>query len=137
MVDFFEEDLKFINNESKYWEFIRCLRNDKRVKHGFIKQNYISEDIHLKFMEKYGNMFYICLYKNKPAGYIGCINKDIRVAVHPDFQGNGIGSFMVNKLMELDSEAFAKVKLDNKASLRLFEKCGFEKKYYILEKDAP
>ena len=131
------DNLKFVNNEYKYWEFIRCLRNDERVKSGFIEQEHISEDIHLKFMEKYGNMFYICLYKNKPAGYVGCINKDIRVAVHPNFQGKGVGSFMINKLMELKPLALAKVKLDNKASLRLFEKCGFKKKYYILEKDAP
>ena len=81
-------------------------------------------------------MFYICLYENKPAGYVGCIDKDIRVAVHPDYQGKGIGSFMINKLMDLEPSAFAKVKITNKASLRLFEKCGFKKKYYILEKDA-
>ena len=127
---------KFIPNEFKYWNFIRCLRNNEQVKIGFIKQKHISEDIHLKFMEKYGNMFYICLYENKPAGYVGCIDKDIRVAVHPDYQGKGIGSFMINKLMDLEPSAFAKVKITNKASLRLFEKCGFKKKYYILEKDA-
>ena len=131
------DDYKFLSNSSKYWEFIRCLRNNEHVKSGFIEQEHISKDIHLKFMEKYGNMFYICLYKNKPAGYVGCINKDIRVAVHPNFQGKGVGSFMINKLMELEPQALAKVKLDNKASLHLFEKCGFKKKYYILEKDAP
>ena len=127
--------MKLVQNKPQYWEFIRCLRNNEQIKSGFIEQEHISEDIHLKFMEKYGNMFYICLYKNKPAGYVGCINKDIRVAVHPNFQGKGVGSFMINKLMELEPLALAKVKLDNKASLRLFEKCGFKKKYYILEKN--
>jgi hypothetical protein len=29
----------------------------------------------------------------------------------------------------------AKVKLKNEASIRMFEGCGFEKKYYILEKE--
>ena len=42
---------------------------------------------------------------------------------------------MINKLVELVPGALAKVKLDNKASLCLFEKCGFKKKYYILEKE--
>ena len=83
--------MKLVQNKPQYWEFIRCLRNNEQIKSGFIEQEHISEDIHLKFMEKYGNMFYICLYKNKPAGYVGCINKDIRVAVHPNFQGKGVG----------------------------------------------
>ena len=128
-------DYQFINNEPQYWEFIRCLRNDERVKSGFIKQEHISENFHLKYMEKHGNMFYVCLCKNKPAGYIGCIDDDIRIAVHPDFQGKGIGSFMINELMKINPSAFAKIKIDNEASLRLFMKCGFKKKYYILEKN--
>ena len=86
-------------------------------------------------MDKCANMFYICLYDKKPAGYIGCIDNDIRVAVHPKFQGKGIGSFMLNELMKIKPNAAAKVKLENTASLRLFEKCGFKKKYYILEKE--
>ena len=31
--------------------------------------------------------------------------------------------------------AYAKVKVDNEASLRLFRTCGFRKKFYILTKD--
>lgn len=130
------DDYKFVLNNPMYWEFIRCLRNDERVKSSFIQQEHISEDVHLKFMEKYANMFYICLYKDKPAGFVGCIERDIRIAVHPKFQGKGIGSFMINELMKLEPAAFAKVKINNEASLRLFEKCGFKKKYYILEKDV-
>jgi len=37
--------------------------------------------------------------------------------------------------MKLDPQAYAKVKVGNEASLRLFEKCGFTKQYYILEKN--
>ena len=36
---------------------------------------------------------------------------------------------------EILPNAMFKVKLDNEASVRLFESCGFKKKYYILEKD--
>ena len=32
-------------------------------------------------------------------------------------------------------ESIAKVKIDNEASLRLFEACGFKKAYYILERE--
>ena len=69
-----------------------------------------------------------------PAGYVGVIDRDIRVATHPDFQGMGVGKFMINQVMEMHSDAFAKVKIDNEASIKLFEKCGFKKVFYILEK---
>lgn len=128
------DNLQFVDNAHEYWEFIRCLRNDERVKQGFIQQKHISEDSHLKYMEKYGIFYHICLYNEQPAGYCGVIDDDIRVAVHPDFQGKGIGSFMINELMKIYPSAFAKVKIENQASMRLFEKCGFKKKYYILER---
>jgi RimJ/RimL family protein N-acetyltransferase len=93
-------------------------------------------------MEKYGNNFYVCLIDGSPAGYVGVIDRDIRVATHPDYQGKGVGKFMINALMKfminalmkLYPDSLAKVKIENEASLRLFEACGFTKKYYILEK---
>ena len=42
---------------------------------------------------------------------------------------------MVNKCMKIWPTAFAKVKIDNKASIKLFESCGFTKKFFILTKD--
>ena len=118
--------MDFVKNQEKYWEFIRQLRNDERVKGGFIKQDHIEKESHSKYMEKYGKNFYICLIEGSPAGYVG--------ATHPDYQGKGVGKFMINALMKLYPDSLAKVKIENKASLRLFEACGFTKRYYILEK---
>lgn len=42
---------------------------------------------------------------------------------------------MINELIKFHPDAFEKVKLDNEASIRLFESCGFKKKYYLLEKE--
>ena len=126
--------MDFVKNKEEYWEFIRQLRNDKRVKNGFIQQDHIERENHLKYMEKYGNNFYICLIDGNPAGYVGVIDRDIRVATHPNYQGKGVGKFMINALMKLYPGSLAKVKIENEASLRLFEACGFTKKYYILEK---
>ena len=128
--------IKLVKNEKKYWEFIRCLRTHKDVKKGFIQQADISQAVHKAYMEKYGDTYYIALVDGQPAGFMGVINNDIRVATDPAHQGHGIAKFMVTEVMKLHPQAFAKVKVDNDASLRLFESCGFKKKFYILEQEC-
>jgi len=126
--------MELVKNSYMHWEFIRNLRNMDGVREGFIQQMIIEPSVHEEYMKQFSNCFYICLYDNKPAGYIGVINDDIRVATHPDFQGKGVGSFMVKEIHKMYPFAVAKVKIENKESLTLFEKCGFEVKYYLLEK---
>ena len=126
---------KIVANKDIYWDFIRDLRNHPDVKEGFVKQNHISREEHIRFMSKHGVQYFICLVDDEPAGFVGVIDNDIRVATHPKFQGVGVGKFMVNELMRLFPKSHAKVKINNEASLKLFESCGFKKKYYILEKD--
>ena len=127
--------MELVKNEPKYWEFIRELRNMDGVREGFIQQETISPEHHTEYMKKNSTFFYIVLDKGVPMCYIGIIDNDIRIATHPDHQGKGAGSFAVNAAMEIHPNAFAKVKIENKASLRMFEKCGFKKKYYLLEKE--
>ena len=127
--------LKFVKNEEKYWDFIRNLRNDPKVKTGFIQQEEILPESHQKFMTKYGHLFYLCLCDNTPAGYVGVIDRDIRVATHPNFQGKGIGKFMIEQIMLKFPDAYAKIKIENEASIRLFKSCNFKEKYFILEKE--
>jgi RimJ/RimL family protein N-acetyltransferase len=127
--------MELVQNEAKYWEFIRQLRNMDGVRQGFIQQEHIAQHHHEEYMKKNSTFFYIILDKGIPICYIGNIDNDIRVATHPDHQGKGAATFAVNELMKLHPKAMAKVKIENKASLRLFEKCGFKKKYYLLEKE--
>ena len=126
--------LELVKNESKYWEFIRNLRNDPRSLPGFIQQEYIEPEQHISFMMTHGEKFYICVADDTPAGFIRVMGDDIGVATHPDFQRRGIGKFMVNEVVKLHPDCVAKIKLDNEASLRLFESCGFVKKYYLLDR---
>ena len=126
---------KFVKNEIKYFEFVRTLRNDERVQEGFIDNlPYITEEQQINYMEIYKDNFYICLEDDIPVGYIRQIDGDIGVCTHPKHWGKGVGEFMINELMKIYPSAFAKVKIENQASMRLFEKCGFKKKYYILER---
>jgi RimJ/RimL family protein N-acetyltransferase len=127
--------LKLVKNDPKYWEFIRKLRNMDGVRQGFVQQNEIDSIEQARYMLKYNSNFWICLDNKTPAGYVGIIDNDIRVATHPDFQGQGIGTFMIVEVMKINPLAYAKVKLENEASIKLFERCGFKKKYYLLEKD--
>jgi len=126
--------MKLVKNEPRYYEFIRQLRNNEAVKGGFVHQEEITPQQQQIYMKKHSSSYYICLLGETPVGFVGQIGDDIRVATHPDFQGKNIGSFMINELMKKFPSSYAKVKIENEASLKLFEKCGFKKKYYILEK---
>ena len=119
----------------KYREFIRTLRNDKRVKYGFIQQEEISRKSHAIYMDKYWANYFICINENEePLGYIGVINNDIRICTHPDHQKKGVALFMLKEIKNFYPMATAKVKIDNILSQNLFEKAGFKPKYYIYER---
>lgn len=128
------EKYKLVKNAEEYWGFIRKLRNLDSIKTGFIKQENISSKTQLEYMKENGHNFWICLDDLEPVGYVGIINDDIRVATHPDHQKKGIGAFMINEIMKIYPNAYAKVKLENEASIKLFEHCKFVKKYFILER---
>jgi len=125
---------KLIKNTEEYWEFIRKLRNLDSVKKGFIKQEKITKKEQQEYMKENGHNFWICLEDLEPVGYVGIIDDDIRVATHPDHQKKGVGTFMINEIMKIYPNAYAKIKIENDASIKLFERCGFVKKYFILEK---
>ena len=42
---------------------------------------------------------------------------------------------MISELVKNNPTAIAKIKIENTASVALFEACGFAKKYYILEQE--
>lgn len=127
--------MELVRCTPQYWEFVRVLRNDERVQSGFIKSNPISPKDQEYYMHANSHHYRIALVNEEPAGYVGVIDDDIRVCTHPDYQGKGVGKFMINEIMKEYPTAFAKVKIDNEASLRLFRSCGFKKKFYILTKD--
>lgn len=128
-----DKKLKIVSNKEKYYEFIRVLRNDRRIRDGFIEQKNITTKQQQAYMNKFGKNYFICLVGGVPAGYIGVIDNDIRIATHPDFQGKGVGLFMVSFIKKRFKNIQAKIKIDNIASIKLFEKAGFKLKYYLYE----
>ena len=134
------ENYSLVQNEPKYWEFIRLVRNDPEMQKGFVEIVNITTEQQIEYMQKYGDGYYICLSdENEPIGFIGEVNDDIRVAVITEFQKMGIGKFMVNEFMKLRPNSYAKMKFDNIASKRLFESCGFiyikkDERFYYFKK---
>jgi GNAT superfamily N-acetyltransferase len=119
-------ELKLVDCGPEYWNFVRELRQDGRVVDGFIETTIIEYQQQQIYMQKYGKNYRIALVDGKPAGYVGVIEDDIRVCTHPDFQGMGVGKFMIGECMNIWPTAYAKVKLGNTASDKLFLSCGFE-----------
>jgi len=111
---------------SDYWEFVRELRMDERVIDGFIETIPITSEQQIKYMLSNAQYYRIALVDGKPAGYVGVINDDIRVCTHPNYQGMGVGKFMIDECMKIWPTAYAKVKHGNQASSKLFLSCGFE-----------
>jgi RimJ/RimL family protein N-acetyltransferase len=129
-------NFKLVNNEPKYYEFIRTLRNDERVKIGFIQSSYITQKQQLEYMSKYRDCFRICLNDDDtPVGYVGVIDDDIRIATDPSYQKQGVGKFMLQQIKTIFPNSVAKIKLENEASLKLFLSSGFKVKYYLLERE--
>ena len=69
--------LELIKCERKYWDFVLELRNSLRE--GFIDQETIQVKDHYKYMQSYCKDYYIALEDGEPVGWVGEINKDIRV----------------------------------------------------------
>lgn len=127
------DKFKIVNNSPFYFEFIRLLRNDERVKSGFIQQEEISKEQQIEYMNKYKDNYWICLYENVPCGYVGVIDGDIRIATSPNYQNMGVGIFMLDflKTKFRKEDIYAKIKIDNQASIKLFEKAGYKLQYYL------
>jgi RimJ/RimL family protein N-acetyltransferase len=110
----------------EYYEFVRLLRLHPETKSGFLEEASISLAQQSEYMQKHQYNYYVCLLYGSPVGYIGVIDEDIRFCTDPDFQGMGVGSFMLSKIKKLYPTAKGKILKDNIASQKAFDKCGIE-----------
>lgn len=117
-----------------YWEFVRKLRNDQDVSEGFIERTKITKEMQNQYMLENAKYYRIALYNNNPAGYVGVIDNDIRICVHPKYQGKKIGKFLLDECFKIWPKAIARIKIENILSQKLFESVGFKKKFFIYER---
>lgn len=119
--------LNLVENEEKFYEFIRILRTHKDNISGFIEKIEITPEQQQEYMIKYHKNYMICLDKENPVGFVGSVDNDIRFAVDPIEKNKGIGSFMIKEYSKKNPDSEAKVLLDNIPSQRVLEKCGYKK----------
>jgi RimJ/RimL family protein N-acetyltransferase len=110
--------------EEKYYKFMYDTRFHPEIKKGFITQEAVSFEEHCKYLDKYKNNYYICIDENKPIGYIGVIDDDIRFAVSSEYQGFGVGTFMLDYIKNKYPKARGKIFDWNISSQKVFEKVG-------------
>jgi len=126
--------LELVKCNENYYDFIRELRIHPDNIQGFIVQGTITSDEQKEYMKKNEKDYYVCLLDKEPAGFVGVIENDIRVATKPEYKKNGIAKFMINEVMKIYPNSKAKIKSNNVASISLFKSCGFETEFVIMKK---
>lgn len=126
-------ELKLQECNENYWLDILDIRNNDNT--GFVNQTNISTELHIQYMKNNFQNYRICILNNEFAGFIGIVNDDVRLGVKKEFKRKGIGKFMINEFNKTFEIKHAKVKIENTASQKLFESCGFKKTFYILTKN--
>lgn len=127
-------NLERVNNNEDYWEYIRLLRNNDKVSHGFIQKGNITQEQQKNYMSVHGYNYFIIKYENNLVGFIGDVENDMRICIHPDYQNNGYGTQAIIEFNKIYPNSYAKIKVDNEQSRRAFEKAGYKIKYFLLEK---
>jgi GNAT superfamily N-acetyltransferase len=123
--------MKLVPCTEPYWDFVRTLRMDERVAHGFIEKANITPEQQNKYMALHWTVFFIALVDDVPGGFVGCVDGDIRICTHPDFQRRGVGLFLMREIMKRFPTALAKVKIENKASQTMMEASGLTVRYVV------
>lgn len=105
----------------KYGEFIRKLRLHPQLKTSWVKQVKITKAQQKEYMKIHGENYYVFLDKsNKPLGFVGVVDNDLRLAVLPEYQHTGIGKFMLDFIRIKHPDMIVKVRKTNKAGQSFF-----------------
>jgi len=93
------DDLELVAADEQYWEAIRQIRNDNRE--SFTNSHIIEKEEHWNFMRKHHGTYRVCLENGECIGFIGHVNKDVRLAVASSKKRQGVGTFMFSEMVKV------------------------------------
>jgi len=124
-------------------------RNDPEVRTNSITQHIISLDEHTRYWNRFlsngKNLAYIVVKGGEDIGVLKLEYHDektseVHIILSKDYRGRGIGEAVLAMAKEMAlkngiKKLIARIKPDNIASVKAFEKCGFTPKtiYYEVE----
>lgn len=111
-----------VGENKTYREFVRKLRNDKRLKKSWVNHTNITKEQQKEYMDKYGNQYFIFINGEKPIGFIGIVDEDLRLAVLPEYQNAGVGQYMLDFIISSEKKFKVRVRKDNIDSQKFFER---------------
>jgi GNAT superfamily N-acetyltransferase len=105
-------------------EFIRKLRTNPKLRKCWIEKANITPEQQIEYMKKHGNDYYVCIDNDdNMLGFVGVVDKDLRIATLPKYQGSGVGKFMMAFIIQ-HYEFKIKVRKRNVVGQRFFYDCG-------------
>jgi RimJ/RimL family protein N-acetyltransferase len=124
----------------KDYDFIYITRIHPDNLNGFFTNKQFPYEEHIRFMNDHAHQYYVGQvlpipgpfvfsilnwWKFERVGFVGVVDDDWRVAVHPDHKGQGYATEMIQTIMPRYPNTYARILKGNEASLRTFTKCGF------------
>jgi len=106
-----------------HWEAIRLLRNENSD--CFTHDKEISREEHWNFMRKHWNTYRIAVQQEAFVGFIGHVNRDVRLATSTKSKGKGVAQFMWKSFEQEVGDLDVKVLLNNQRCLSFFFKLGY------------
>ena len=127
--------LKEVNQEILEFLYNLNIHPDIRaVSHN--KESFTYEEHCLWWQEKMLNdkEFEAALILNdsKPVGCIRRKNKEVSIAIMPEYQNKGLGTTAIEKFCKVGDKV--EILIGNVRSIKVFERAGFKKKFLTLER---
>lgn len=112
------------------WSFVRELRIHPANVHGFVYRGPISEGQHAAYMAEHADNMYIGTVNEQPQGFVGITgpadSPEFILCVAPAFHGNGLGTYLLRKMLLRHPDLPARVLRTNQASLAVFHRLMVE-----------
>jgi len=125
--------VKRVDDNKEYWEFIRQTRNDRHFNYAFIDQSEITVEQQERYMTENGHNFFVCIIDNKPVGFIGYVDNDVKIYVNLEHLRKGIGTLLMKETKHLYPEAKVKVRYENQEALAFFISLGYKIECFLLK----